>query len=138
MSLYQAHNFEIPAETIEVAQAAFPKGNVYMTMRDKLGPVFRDEAFAPLFSWQGQGGVSPGLLATVTVMQFMEGLTDRQAAEAVRSRLDWKYALGLPLKYAGFDHSVLTEFRARLLAGGKEGLLFERVLDQLKARNPVR
>ena len=89
MPRYQAHNFEIPRETVEVAGAAFPKGNVYMTMRDKLGPLFSDDDFAALFAWQGQAGVSPGLLAMVTIMQFMEGLTDRQTAEAVRSRIDW-------------------------------------------------
>ena len=59
MSRYQAHNFEIPQETTEVARAAFPKGNVYLTVRDKLGPLFNDEAFASLFAWQGQEGVSP-------------------------------------------------------------------------------
>jgi len=132
MPRYQAHNFEIPRETVEVAGAAFPKGNVYMTMRDKLGPLFSDDDFAALFAWQGQAGVSPGLLAMVTIMQFMEGLTDRQTAEAVRSRIDWKYALGLPLTYAGFDYSILSGFRARLLAGGREALLFDRILDRLK------
>jgi transposase len=132
MPRYQAHNFEIPRETVEVAGAAFPKGNVYMTMRDKLGPLFSDDDFAALFAWQGQAGVSPGLLAMVTIMQFMEGLTDRQTAEAVRSRIDWKYALGLPLTYAGFDYSILSGFRGRLLAGGGEALLFDRILDRLK------
>ncbi len=132
MSLYQAHDFEIPAETAAVAQAAFPKGNVYMTMRDRLGPLFGDADFAALFSWRGQAGLSPGLLAMVTVMQYMEGLTDRQTAEAVRSRIDWKYALGLSLKYAGFDYSILSPFRERLLAGHQEALLFERVLERLK------
>lgn len=134
MSLYQAHNFEIPAETIEVAQAAFPKGNVYLTLRDHLGPLFQDADFAELFAWQGQAGISPGLLAMVTVMQFLEGLTDRQASEAVRSRIDWKYMLGLPLKDSGFDHTVLTDYRQRLLAGGQESLLFERVLTRVKAQ----
>jgi transposase len=133
MSRYQAHNFEIPAETIEVAHAAFPKGNVYLTIRDKLGPLFSDEDFASLFAWQGQEGVSPGLLAMVTIMQFMEGLTDRQTAEAVRSRIDWKYALGLPLTYSGFHYSILSGFRERLLSGHQEALLFDRVLEQLKA-----
>ncbi len=61
-------------------------------------------------------------------MQYMENLTDRQAAEAVRARLDWKYALGLRLDDAGFDDSVLSEFRQRLLRGAKEGLLLERIL----------
>jgi transposase len=133
MSRYQAHNFEIPQETIEVARAAFPKGNVYLTMRDKLGPLFNDEAFASLFVWQGQEGVSPGLLAMVTIMQFMEGLTDRQGADAVRSRIDWKYLLGLPLTYSGFDYSILSGFRERLLSGQQEALLFDQVLDKLKA-----
>jgi transposase len=70
MSGYQPHDFEIPAETAEVARAAFPKGNAYMLMRDKLGPLFEDADFAALYAWHGQAGVSPGLLAMVTVMQF--------------------------------------------------------------------
>jgi transposase len=132
MSRYQAHNFEIPEETIEVARAAFPKGNIYMTMRDKLGPLFRDNDFAALFAWQGQEGISPGLLAMITIMQFMERLTDRQTINAICGRIDWKYALGLPLKYAGFHYSILSGFRDRLLAGQQEALLFDRVLDLLK------
>ncbi len=131
MSLYQSHDFEIPEETRRVAQAAFPKGNVYLIMRDKLGPLFSDADFARLFDWRGQAGVSPGLLAMVTIMQYMEGLTDRQAAEAVRGRIDWKYTLGLPLTYSGFDYSILSPFRDRLLEGGQEALLFDQVLDRL-------
>lgn len=132
MSLYQPHDFEIPEETRQVAQAAFPKGNVYMMMRDKLGPLFGDRDFDPLFDWRGQTGVSPALLATVTLLQFMEGLTDRQTAEAVRGRIDWKYNLGLLLTYAGFDFSILSPFRDRLLEGGQEALLFDQVLERLK------
>lgn len=131
MSLYQSHDFEIPEETRRVAQAAFPKGNVYLIMRDKLGPLFSDADFARLFDWRGQAGVSPGLLAMVTIMQYMEGLTDRQAAEAVRGRIDWKYTLGLPLTYSGFDYSILSPFRDRLLEGGQEALLFDQVLNRL-------
>lgn len=131
MSLYQPHNFEIPEETRRVAQAAFPKGNVYMTMRDNLGPLFNDADFAALFDWRGQSGVSPALLAMVTLLQFMEGLTDRQAAESTRSRIDWKYNLGLLLTYAGFDYSILSPFRDRLLAGSQEALLFDQVLERL-------
>lgn len=134
MSRYQAHNFEIPPETVEVAQAAFPKGSVYMTLRDKLGPLFGDEEFAELFAWQGQAGQSPGLLAMVTILQYMEGLSDRQAADNVRSRIDWKYVLGLALKDPGFHYSILSPFRDRLLAGGQESLLFDRVLDRLKMK----
>jgi transposase len=50
-------------------------------------------------------------------MQFAESLSDRQAAEAVRARIDWKYALSLPLNDSGFHYSVLSEFRDRLLQG---------------------
>ena len=132
MSRYESHNFEIPAETAEVARAAFPKGNVYVRIRDKLGPLFSDAPFASLFAWQGQAGVSPGLLAMVTILQFAEGLSDRLVVEQVRARLDWKYLLGLPLRYAGFDHSILSPFRERLLAGEQEGVLFDQVLAQLK------
>jgi len=90
MPLYRPHNFEIPEETVLVAKKAFPKWNVYLTMRDELGYLYADADFATLFSWRGQPAESPGLLAMVTVMQFMEGATDRQAAEAVRARIDWK------------------------------------------------
>jgi transposase len=73
-------------------------------------------------------------LAIVSVLQFVEGLTDAQAADAVRGRVDWKYLLGLKLTDQGFDSSVLTEFRGRLVeSGSAEVLLFESVLDRLKA-----
>lgn len=57
----------------------------------------------------------------VTVLQFAENLTDRQAADAVRGRIDWKYCLGLELTDKGFDFSVLSLFRARLLDGARDG-----------------
>ena len=125
---------EIPAETRKVAQAAFPKGNLYMRLRDELGVLYHDERFAELFPVRGQPAESPGRLALVTVMQFAEGLSDRQAADAVRARIDWKYALGLELTDTGFDFSVLSEFRSRLLAGQREQLLFESLLEVLKER----
>ena len=113
MSLCQPHTFEIPEETARVAKAAFPKGNVYLTMRDELGPIFSDDDFAALFSRQGQDCQSPGIVAMVTVMQYMEDLTDRQAAAAVRSRIDWKYLLGLPLTDSGFHYSILSPYRTK-------------------------
>jgi len=113
---------EIPAETVRVAQAAFPKGSLAIRVRDELGPLFSDEQFAGLFPVRGKPAWSPGRLAMVLVLQFVEALTDRQAAEAVRARIDWKYALGLELADAGFDFSVLSEFRDRLVGadGGRE------------------
>ena len=134
MSLSQPHSFNIPDETARIAQEAFPKGNTCMTIREELGLLFSDGDFAALYSLQGQTGESPANLALVTVLQHMEGLTDRQAAEAVRSRIDWKYLLGLPVNASGFHYSILSPFRARLLEGGQETLLFDRILERLKAR----
>jgi transposase len=119
MSLRPNGFTEIPAETSRVARAAFPKGCLVMRARDALGPLFTDEQFSELFAARGRPAWSPARLALVLVLQFVEGLTDRQAADAVRARLDWKYALGLDLCDPGFDASVLTEFRARLLADGQ-------------------
>jgi transposase len=124
----------VPEETARVARAAFPKGNLYMQMRDALGTVYADEDFAELFEVRGRPAIAPWRLALVTVMQFSEGLSDRQAAEAVRARIDWKYALGLRLSDPGFNFSVLSEFRGRLLEGGKEGSLLEKLLEVCKER----
>ncbi|MFF7139607.1 IS1182 family transposase, partial [Streptomyces sp. NPDC008196] len=95
-------------------RAAFPKGSLAIRVRDELGPLFTDEEFTDLFPARGRPAWSPGGLALVSVLQFVEGLTDRQAAEAVRARIDFKYALGLELDDPGFDFSVLSEFRDRL------------------------
>ena len=124
----------IPDETVRVARAAFPRGNPYMSMRDALGVIDDDADFAALFARRGQPAEAPWRLALVTVMQFAEGLSDRQAAEAVRARIDWKYALGLPLADPGFDFSVLCEFRARLRHGAAEQRLLDALLDACKAR----
>jgi transposase len=127
--LKPGHDFQIPEETIKVAKAAFSKGNIYMTLRDSLGAIFEDEIFQGLYPSLGQPAESPGCLAMITVMQFLEGLTDRQAAESVRSRIDWKYMLGLRLDDPGFDCSILSEFRHRLLAGKAEMLLLDKLLE---------
>lgn len=100
-----------------------------MRLRDALGPVFRDEDFADLFPRRGRPAWSPGQLAMVSVLQFIEGLSDRRAATAVRDRIAWKYALGLELTDPGFDFSVLSEFRTRLVEGSAERRAFTRVLD---------
>ena len=124
----------VPEDTARVAKSAFPKGNLYMHMRDVLGTIYADEDFSELFEVRGRPAIAPWRLALVTVMQFSEGLSDRQAAEAVRARIDWKYALGLQLTDPGFDFSVLCEFRARLVEGGKEKLLLEKLLEGCKER----
>ncbi len=144
MSLQAPIIYCIADETARVAHAAFPKGNPYLRMRDVLGPIYLNPEFAALFPPMGQPACAPAQLALVTIMQFAEGLSDAQAADAVRSRIDWKYVLALDLTDAGFHSSVLSEFRTRLIAGGAEQLLFETMLtlcrDQglLKARGRQR
>jgi transposase len=134
MSLRQQMNNPVPEETARVARAAFPKGNIYMKMRDELGTFYQDEDFAELYPAVGQPAEAPWRLALATVMQFAENLTDRQAADAVCSRIDWKYALGLELTDAGFHFSVLSDFRARLIKGEAEQVLLEKMLDVFKKR----
>lgn len=121
----------VPAETARVARRVFRRGNPYLTLRDALGPLFDDGDFAPLYGHAGHPALSPAHLALVTLLQYAEDLTDQQAADAVRSRLDWKYLLGLAIEDAGFDASVLSEFRTRLVTAGQEALLFERLLTAL-------
>src|SRR5215217_9426269 len=119
----------VPDDTARIARAAFPRGNPYVLLRNRLGPVFDDAGFADLYPQRGQPAYAPWRLALVTLMQFREGLSDRQAAEAVRGRIDWKYLLALDLPDAGFDFSVLCEFRARLLQHGATERLLARLLD---------
>src|SRR6185295_15661391 len=138
MSLHPHIIEPVPEETARVARAAFPKGHPYLTFRDALGTIFQDEDFAALFPAWGQPGLPPWRLALVTIMQFRENLADRQAAEAVRSRIDWKYLLSLELSDPGFDFSVLSEFRTRLLAGGAETRLLEKLLACCRERELVK
>ena len=93
MSLRPQVAYLVPEETARVARAAFPNGtNLYMRMRDQLGSIFDDQQFAHLFSFTGQPALSPHRLALVSIIQFAEGLSDQQAADAVRTRIDWKCA----------------------------------------------
>lgn len=133
MSLQPHPMAPIPADTCRVAHAAFPKGNPSLTFRDALGTLFQDADFAALYARTGQPGLAPWRLALVTLMQFRENLADRQAAEAVRARIDWKYLLSLELTDPGFDFSVLSEFRDRLVAGHAEVLLLDTLLERCRA-----
>lgn len=107
-------------------------------IRDRLGQWLADEQFAAAFGVRGRPGWSPSRLALVTVLQRAENLTDRQAAEAVRTRIDWQYLLGLPLDDPGIDHSVLAEFRARLVEAGLEHLVLDALLARLRADGLVK
>ena len=134
----------MPHDTARVARSAFRRGNPYVLLRDRLGAVFGDADFADLYPALGQPAYAPWRLALITLLQFREGLSDRQTAEAVRARIDRKYLLALDLADAGFDHSALCEFRGRLLGGDAADRLLARLLDAaregglLKARGRQR
>ncbi len=134
MSMHPEPIPAIPEETDRIARAVLPKGNLFLQMRDELGTLYTDEDFVDLFPSRGQPAEAPWRLALVTLMQYAEGLTDRHAADAVRTRIDWKYVLSLELTDSGFDFSVLSEFRGRLLAHGAERRLFDRLLDICRER----
>ncbi len=128
MSLHAQPLEPIPDLTRRIAQASFPKGTLAMHLRDALGSIYQDADFADLFPKRGRAAEAPWRLALVTVFQALENLSDRQAAEMVRGRLDWKYALSLPLDDAGFDASILTDFRQRLLDHEAQDRLLEPIL----------
>jgi transposase len=131
MSMKPTVVYIIPKETEKVAKAAFPKGNVYMKIYEELGNIYQDEQFKELFAKEGQPSVSPMRLALATIMQYAEGLSDRQAEEAIRARIDWKYLLCLKLTDPGFDHTVLSEFRSRLVSSKAETILLDNLLKQI-------
>src|SRR6266550_104817 len=134
MSL-KPHGLEpIPEETRRLMHRLCPKGTLVTQLRDALGPIYSDEPFAQLFAKRGRPAEAPWRLALVTVLQALEGLTDRQAAEAVRTRIDWLYALALPLDEPGFDYSILTDFRQRVLAAQAQDLLLEPILRLCRER----
>lgn len=128
MSLHAQPFAPIPEATARAARASFRSASLPMQLRDALGSIYHDEDFAALFPKRGRAAQAPWRLALVTVLQAVENLTDRQAADMVRARLDWKYALSLPLEDEGFDASILSDFRARLLSGNVQDLLLEPIL----------
>jgi transposase len=138
MSLHPRPDFAIPEETQRVAHAAFPKGTLGLRIAEELGNLYRDDQFADLFPDHGQPALAPAQLALASVLQFVEGLSDRQAADAVRGRIDWKYALGLELTDPGFDHTVLSEFRSRLVHNQAERRLLDLLLKRLHERGLIR
>src|SRR6266851_7313594 len=122
---------DVPELTARMARSSSRQGNLAMRIRDELGEVYADARFAGAFGVRGRPGISPGQLMMASVLQFSENLTGRQAAEAVRDRMTWKYALGLELEDPGFDASVLSEFRSRLVAGDLVCLALDALLERL-------
>jgi transposase len=131
-----SHQFQpvnvIPAETARAARAACPQGTLAMRLRDELYHLYTDHDVADLFPTRGQPAACPWRLAVITVLPFLEGLPDRQAADAVRLRLDWKYLLGLELADPGFHFTVRHGFRTRLIEGQAEQRLLTVLLERLR------
>ncbi|MFF4733761.1 transposase [Streptomyces mirabilis] len=120
----------IPPLTVRMARASNPRGAAAMWVRDRLDDLFTDGDFTDWYPADGRR-VSPVRLALVSVLQYAENLTDRQTADAVRCRLDWKYCLGLELDDPGFDFTVLSEFRGRVAEGDRADRLLALVVDRL-------
>jgi transposase len=138
MSLQATDPRYVPEETVRIASAAFPKGNLAMSLRTELEGSYTDELFADLYPKRGKPAQAPWRLALVTVLQFAEELSDREATTAVKARLDWKFALGLELSDTGFEHAVLSKFRTRLIEGNAEHRLLDALLEVCKAKGLIR
>ncbi len=122
----------LPETTARVARTAFRKGSLYLTIGDEIGHIFDDEDFEDLYAVEGAPALSPAQLVLVLIFQALENLSDREAAEAVRARMDWKYALHLDLEDTGFDYSVLSEFRNRLVQEQGAQRVLDRVLERMR------
>jgi transposase len=124
----------LPETTARVARSAFRKGSLYLTIGDEIGHIFDDEDFGDLYALEGAPALAPAQLVLVLIFQALENLSDREAAEAVRARMDWKYALHLDLEDTGFDYSVLSEFRSRLAQEQGAQRVLDRVLGRMRAK----
>ncbi|WP_255306557.1 IS1182 family transposase [Streptomyces sp. Wb2n-11] len=138
MSLRPRSGEQVPSLTAHVARSSNPDGTTAIWVRDRLDGLWCDEDFADWYPRDGRPGLSPAQLATVCVLQFLLGLSDRQAAEAVRCRIDFKYAMAMELDDPGFHHSVLADFRDRLAEGDRADRLLDLALARLKEAGLVR
>jgi transposase len=139
MTLHPQSLPPVPEATVAAVHAAFPKGNIYVQLRAEFGTLYDDQLFADLYPPAGRPvEVAPWRLALVMVMQYIEGLTDRQAADAVRRCMDWKYALSLDLTNSGFDFTLLHDFRHRLLAHEAGQRFLDTLLATCKARGWIK
>ncbi|WP_461067549.1 IS1182 family transposase [Streptomyces pseudoechinosporeus] len=138
MSLRPRSGEQVPPLTAQIARASNPDGTTAIWVRDRLDGLWHDEDFADWYPRDGRPGLSPAQLATVCVLQFLLGLSDRQAAEAVRCRIDFKYALAMELDDPGFHHSVPADFRERLARDDRADRLLDLALARLKEAGLVR
>jgi transposase len=129
----------VPDTTAAAVRAAFPKGNLSVDRRAEFGTLYEDRLFADLYSPEGRPvEVAPWRLALVVVRQYIAGLTDRQAADAVRRCMDWKYVLSLDWHDPGFDFTLLHDCRERLLPHEAAQRLLDTFLTTCKARGWIK
>ena len=138
MSLKIQPPWPMPAETGRIGKVLLEEKNAFRLIGDRLFDTLDEMEFADLYSVEGKPGISPVILAFVSVFQFMEKLPDRQAAQSLRLRMDWKYALHMPLEYEGFDYSVLSEFRDRLIEGKADKRVFEKLVAEIRAMGLIK
>ncbi len=138
MCLKTRSPWPMPEETGRIGKMLLGENDPYRLIGDQLFAKWKEEEFADLYAREGKPGYSPVILAFVSVFQFMERLADRQAAQALRMQLDWKYALHLPLEDTGFDFSVLSEFRDRLIEGQAEQRVFEKLVEEIRAMGLIK
>jgi transposase len=124
----------VPEATARVARTAFPHGNLDLMRRDELGTLVTADTFAALFPTRGQPAEAPWRLALVTIMPYVEEVSDRQASEAVRGRIDWQSALSVERTDPGFDSTVFSEVRTRLIMGSAEQRRLDAILDRCRER----
>jgi transposase len=129
----------VPEATAAAVQAAFPKGNLYVALRAEFSSLYDDQLFVDLYPPSGRPvEIAPWRLALVIVMQYIEGLTDRQAANAVRRCMDWKYPLSLELTDPGFNFTLLHDFRCRVLTHTGGQWFLDAFLAACKARGWIK
>lgn len=133
MSLQMNWNTEIPNDTAQVGQEILADGDPYRLVGDRVNDFLSLESFAGLYSSLGRGAICPMISSLITVFQFLENVPDRVAARWAVTRIDWKYALHLPLTWLGFNFSDLSNFRKRLLEHQSERLVFEQVLQWVRS-----
>jgi transposase len=138
MSLQMDWNTEIPGDTAQVGREILNENDPYRLVGDSVYDFLSLKDFASLYSQLGRGGICPIILSLVTVFQFLENIPDRVAAKWAVTRIDWKYALHLPLTWLGFNFSDLSNFRKRLLEHGAERLVFEKVLGWVRSLGLVK
>ena len=119
----------IPKETARIGQIILKGDNLYRVLGDGVDKILTLEDFAHLYSTDGRDAICPIILSLVTLFQYVENLPDREAASLAAVRLDWKYAMHVPVEWLGFHYSTLSNYRGRLLEHGAERLLFEKILD---------